>query len=83
LSTPEVNNVFFIHCREPEEIKKFKDALGEDCITTLVRRKSHKTEGNHADENVENFDYDVVIDNNKSLEDFKNAAYEYAKKHLI
>ena len=81
-SAPEANNIIFVHCREPKEIQKFKDALGKDCLTVLIKRSNHKTEGNHADENVEKFEYDFVLENDSTLEDFKQKAFEFCEKNL-
>ena len=60
--------VAFIHCREPEEIQKFKDKYKENCITILLKRElrtdNYKIAENHADLNVDNYNYDFIIDNN-------------------
>ena len=48
----------FIHCREPEEIKKFVER--NDAITVFVKRPGNNQEiyNNHADANVEKYLYD-------------------------
>jgi len=62
--------VLFVHIREPEEIEKFRRAV-PDCRTLLVRspRTGDKVYGNDADDCVENFDYDFVYRNDKTLEE--------------
>lgn len=52
--------------REPEEIQRYVDYL--DAITVLVDRNGH-IPNNHADQNVYDFDYDVIIHNDDTLED--------------
>ena len=58
--------VFFIHCREPQEIRKFRNSL--NAKTLLVRRPSLTEEyHNHADKFVYNFNYDYRYVNDKDL----------------
>lgn len=66
------DDLIFVHVREPEEIgrlKKFvEDILKLPCITLLVKRgDDEKSYGNHADDNVFNYNYDVVFYNNDTL----------------
>lgn len=63
----------FVHIREAEEIQKFKDRCKGNVFTLLVRRDIDVNEfGNSSDDDVENYNYDYVFDNNKSLEEAKN-----------
>ena len=63
----------FVHIRECEEIQKFKDRCNGNVFTLLVRRDIDVSEfGNDSDDNVEDYHYDYVFDNNKSLEEAKN-----------
>lgn len=66
---PDKEGLVFIHCREPEEIQKFVDALGAQ--TLLIRRPDveNNATSNHADANVFDFDYDYTITNDGSLDD--------------
>jgi dephospho-CoA kinase len=75
-------SIAFIHCREPEEIQKFKDRL--HAHTVLVRREQVENEAqtNHADSEVFNFAYDSIIYNNGTLDDLKDAARCYLTEHL-
>lgn len=70
--------IFFVHCREPQEIQKFVDKIGAKTI--LVRRPEveKKEQSNHADSNVLNYDYDYVICNNGT----KDELLEEAKTFL-
>lgn len=65
--------VIFIDCREPEEIGKLKKIY--KAKTVLIRRESAEEvpASNHADANVLKFDYDIILWNNNSIEDFFNA----------
>ena len=75
--------VVFIDCREPAEIKKLCDGLGAKSI--LIDRKDVDEEAktsNHADNEVYNYDYDIIIDNNGSLKDLENNVVEFLKKDL-
>lgn len=63
--------ILFIHIREPEQIETFVRAVDGDCITLLVRRDLPDTAGgygNHADDDVEDYPYTVIFDNNRPLE---------------
>lgn len=73
----------FVHCREPQEIQKFKDRL--NAFTVLIRRESVESnkQSNHADSNVFEFKYDCEIDNNGSLENLKNKADGFVELMMI
>lgn len=68
------DGALFICVREPEEIKKFVDAL--DATTIFVTRKEAEEleTSNHADEEVFDYTYDYWIDNNGTIEDLKETA---------
>lgn len=65
--------VIFVDCREPDEIYRFNQELGAQSLL-IVRDSLPTNYGNHADDDVFNYKYDYVIDNNGSLEDLKEAA---------
>jgi len=68
--------VILYHVREPEEIKKLKDYYTKMCITVLVRRPGVPVPDNHADQNVEKFKYNVMVNNSSNLA----ALYTLAEK---
>ena len=77
-------NVYFLHIREPKEILKVKKYYG-DCITLLIKKDVNFIPNNYSDKNVENFDYDYIVDNNKSEKELRKRADEflrYIKKTL-
>ena len=73
------NAVVFIDCREPEEIKRLCDELGAKSL--LIRRASaeNSATSNHADSEVLNYDYDIILENNGDLRDFAEKAFEFMK----
>lgn len=68
--------MLFLHIREPEEIAKAVNEFKEyDAKTILVKRDSVKhITSNMADENVYNYNYDIIINNNGTVEDLKEKA---------
>ena len=66
--------IMFVCIREPEELEKVKERLGATCI--LVRRDAAESAqvANHADEEVFDFAYDYIIDNNGDLNQLKESA---------
>lgn len=72
----------FLHIREPQEIKRAVKEFRANTI--LIRRNSIKhITSNMADENVFNYNYDFVIDNNGTLEELKDKAKEFIRKVSI
>lgn len=68
--------MLFLHIREPEEIERAKNAF--DAKTILVRRDSieHIT-SNMADKNVYNYDYDIAINNDGTMQDLEDIAIKF------
>jgi len=67
---PNQENIFFVHCREPEEIQKFVDYYKEKCITLLIDRDVNVPD-NYSDKSVYNFIYDYSIKNNGTLKELE------------
>lgn len=62
------NNIkaIFIDSREPQEIQRFVNDY--QALTVLIKRSNIKMiYGNHADDEVENYHYDCIIDNSRGL----------------
>ena len=60
--------LLFVHIREGEEIKKFKQQVTIPCRTLLIRRKAlPQTLGNASDDNVELYHYDHCYHNDLPL----------------
>lgn len=77
LGYDEEKCLYFIMCREPEEIQKFVDRIG--ARTLLVRRFEVEglSQSNHADTNILNYKYNTYIHNNGNLEDLQKVAYQF------
>ena len=72
------NELMFIHIREPEEIKKAADSFAAK--TLLVKREGlSNIESNYSDREVDNYNYDFII-NNTTLEDLDKEAKAFVKK---
>ena len=71
----KTDSIVFIHCREPNEIQRFVDDYNAE--TVLIRRPQIKPANNHADMEVENFNYDYIIDNSGSIKELKVKAEKF------
>ena len=76
MNSDDINRILFLHIREPEEIAKAVNEFKEYNVKTiLIRRDSIKhITSNMADENVYNYNYDIVINNNSTLEELRKKA---------
>jgi len=76
--------LMFIHIREPEEIERLRLTLGPVCRTLLVRRAgvSEKLLGNRSDDEVEQYSYDAVIENNGSLEELRQTVKRFLQQYV-
>lgn len=67
------NSVIFIHTREPAEIARLKEVLG--AMTLLIKNsRVVLITSNHADRDAENYDYDLVIENEGTFGDLSEKA---------
>lgn len=73
--------ILFVHIREPQEIDRFRDAVEHNCYTVLVRRKQFESSrgllGNHSDDDVLQYAYDYVFDNNGPLSELPEAVRSF------
>lgn len=78
----EVDAFIFFHIREPVEIQKMVDEL--KATTLLIDRPSVKKDSftNHADKNVESYQYDYHVVNDGTLLDLRDQAIVYYN-HLM
>jgi len=65
------NYICFIDIREPENIAKFCKAL--NAISVYIDR-DNEADGGSGDDGIKDYVYDVVIDNNGTLDHLKEAA---------
>lgn len=73
-------DLIFIDCREPEEIKRFVNDY--NALTVLVQRGEMVIMGNHADDNVLNYQYDITIDNSRGLDELMQEATIFVETFL-
>lgn len=64
--------ILFIHVREPEEIAKLVLAYPEIKTLLIKRNIGVNTFGNVSDDNVSNYQYDFVFENNGKIEELEN-----------
>lgn len=70
----------FVDAREKEDIDAIKEwckERGFECKTILVDRGITKQYGNHADDEVMNYNYDITIMNTGSLSDLEKCAKSF------
>lgn len=65
----------FIDAREVKDIERL--CTDFPCITILIKRGDSKVFNNQADDNVFDYQYDYVIENDGSLEDFKDTCHTF------
>lgn len=76
---PENEMICFIHARESKDIQRWKDEHGARAV--IIRRTNVEGEyGNHADDQVFDFDYDYCIWNNGTLDTLHNIAQSFIKE---
>lgn len=78
------DEILFCHIRESEEIDRFKNKINAiPCVTLLVQRDNGvKTWGNSSDDDVENYEYDYVYDNNLPIAESQKKFVGYLKALL-
>lgn len=82
---PDVILVVF-HIREPEEIEKFRKyaiRTGHTCRTLMIKSsRAMESYGNHADDDVENYQYDLIYQNDCKLEDLDDDFMLFWRKNI-
>lgn len=73
-----IHRVMFLHIREPQEIEKAVKEFNARTILVTNPNVEHLT-SNHADANVEKYNYDVYIKNNGTLENLEEIAQMFCK----
>ena len=65
------HEILLVDIREPLEIEKAKNAFNAKTIL-IINNRVKTISSNFGDANVFNFDYDITVENNGTLDDFKN-----------
>lgn len=77
------DDILFVHIREAEQIDYYKELVKPArCVTLLIRRKEIDNNGsynNHADDDVENYCYDYIFENDLPEEESKEIFYEFIR----
>lgn len=74
------SKMLFFHIREAEEIARAAKEF--NAKTILIRRDSVKhIVSNISDNNVYDYNYDIIIDNNGTLEDLQNKANQFVNDY--
>lgn len=73
--------VLFIDARERSDIERLVKDF--NATTILVKRGEPVRYGNHADDNVFNYDYDIIVDNIDTIEDLKEKAVIFTNKYIV
>lgn len=81
------NEIMFVHIREPLMIQRFKDVITTimpdmDIKALLIKRASQKylVYGNAADDEVENYEYDYVYNNDTDLAEYKENVLKFCEQ---
>ena len=77
-----IHEVMLIDIREPEEIEKAKQTF---CARTILIKNDRVNfiNSNTGDANVFNYTYDYVIENNGSLEEFKDNVFNFFRRVIL
>ena len=74
------NKILFIHIREPEEIKKIVKCY--NCKTILFKNYNARSlESLSFERNVVDFNYDIIIHNDGSLDDLMECAEKFVSEY--
>lgn len=76
-------DVNFVHCREPEEIQKFKEYYKDDFISIILKKDDRYVADNDADKNVSNYNYDFEIDNNSDIDNLEKQVINFISKCFV
>ena len=77
--TSNSHMIIFMHIREPEEIERARKKF--DALTLLIKRPGvEPIQSNHADRDVDQYDYDYLVVNNGTLDDLGKQADDFVEK---
>lgn len=73
------NKIIFLHIREPKEIERMKKEYNARTLL-ILNHNVPQIKSNHADANVEDYNYDYIINNSGTLDDLKMSAKCFLKE---
>ncbi len=73
--------VLFVLVRKPEEIEQIVKHYGHRgyCVTVMLSRKGIDVPENSADMTTENYDYDMIVCNNETLEELEYQCHAFVE----
>lgn len=77
------NSVIFIDSRERADIERL---VNDYCAKTILIINSLRDKviyGNHADDNVNDYNYDIYIDNCGTLDELREKAFDFYNNYII
>lgn len=81
------SQLLFVHIREPDEIARFRQAVGPNCSAVLIRRPSLEQArgplGNRSDDGVASYQYDGVLENDGLLEELPDKVRRFFSSLLV
>lgn len=75
-------SAIFIDSREYGDMKWLKENFNAQRVFLRKDSLSGQKHGNHSDDDLESFDYDIYVDNNGSLEDLEKTAIDFIKTYI-
>lgn len=76
------HSVLLIDIREPEEIEKIRFAFNAKTIL-IENNRVKNISSNLSDKSVFDYNYDYIIENNGTLDEFKNKIYDFACTEIL
>jgi len=79
--------ILFYDIREPENIAQIVEFFVENhpdiqVVTVFIERECNEEFNNYADTNQRKYVYDVYLDNNRSLEEFRETSEAFVEGHI-
>lgn len=75
------SELLFVHIREPNEIARFRQAVGDRCQAVLIQRPALEQArgllGNRSDDGVANYSYDGILDNDGTLDELPRKVHNF------
>lgn len=78
----ETRYCIFIDVREPDEIRRYCEELGALSVLLTRREGGEMIISNHADANVLNYNYDIIINNDGSRVELAEKATQFVNQYI-
>lgn len=77
------NAIIFVDSREQEDIKRLVNDYKAKTVLVMNSLRDSIIYGNHADDNVNNYNYDIYIDNCGTLNELREKAFNFYNNYII